>query len=319
MVPALSADRDRAAVSWKASLPCTRAEAEALRDDLPAMTLFSAPPTLMSSEPDPRQSDRWRLDAYFESPPTEADLALLRMFVPSASETASVIEPLADEDWVSLSQRSLEPISAGRFFVHTAARRGAVPRGTIAFEIDAGRAFGTGHHETTSGCLLALDRLKRSGLGFSNILDLGTGTGLLAFAALRLWPLARVAASDVDPVAIEVSDANAALNRIPRGRRRGRLETIVAAGLDHPRLEARAPYDLIVANILAGPLIALARPVAEALRPGGQLVLAGLLRRQAEAVLAAYRRQRVSERSRIGRGDWTILVLRKRRRFGRHA
>src|SRR3712207_1228549 len=128
--------------------------------------------------------------------------------------------------------------------------------------------------------------MKDQGLSFGNILDLGTGTGLLAFAALKLWPAARVAASDIDPVSIEVTAANAAVNRIRLGRARGQVELAVAAGMEHPRLATRRPYDLIVANILAGPLIELAPSVAAALEPGGRLVLAGLLEGQAQAVAA---------------------------------
>jgi ribosomal protein L11 methyltransferase len=307
----LSAD----AATWKVSLPCTRAEAEALTEDLPAFAQLESPPVLVTSGPDPVPPGDWRLDAYFEAEPTPAELELLRALVPSAAGHAPAVERLPAQDWVRLCQQGLAPISAGRFFIHTAAHRGEVPSGAFALEIDAGRAFGTGHHETTSGCLIALDRLKRSGVSFGNILDLGTGTGLLAFAALKSWPLARVAASDVDPVAIEVTDANAELNRIALGRRRGQVETIVAAGLDHPRLGARAPYDLIIANILAGPLIELARSVVAELEPGGRLVLAGLLRDQAERVGAAYRRHRMRELFRLERGEWTILVLRKRVRF----
>jgi SAM-dependent methyltransferase len=161
-----------------------------------------------------------------------------------------------------------------------------VPPDAIALEIDAGRAFGTGQHETTSGCLVALSRLKGAGLSFGNIADIGTGTGLLAFAALRLWPLAEVIASDIDPVSIEVSAENAAINRVPIGRARGEVELVVAPGLDHPRLKARAPYDLLIANILAAPLIELAPALSGAIEPGGRLILAGLLQTQAEAVLA---------------------------------
>ena len=153
--------------------------------------------------------------------PGADDLALLLGLVPSARGAAPKAERLDDEDWVTLSQAGLEPIRAGRFFVHTPAHRDAVPAGAIAFEIDAGRAFGTGQHETTTGCLLALDRLKASGASFANLLDLGTGTGLLAFAAMRLWPAARAAASDIDPVAIEVAAENAAVNGVearPRAR-----------------------------------------------------------------------------------------------------
>jgi ribosomal protein L11 methyltransferase len=314
---ALSANSQPGVTTWRATLPCTRTEAEALKDELPALALFSSPPVLMTSEADPAHPDQWRLDAYFEMRPSDIDLALLRSLAPSAGTAGAVVEALAEEDWVTLSQQGLEPIRAGRFFVHTPAHRKAVPAGAIAFEIEAGRAFGTGHHETTSGCLLALDRMKRAGLGFSDILDLGTGTGLLAFAALKLWPMARTAASDIDPVAIEVTEANAELNRIPLGRRRGQVETIVAAGFEHPRLIARAPYDLIVANILAGPLIELAPSIAAALEPGGRLVLAGLLGGQAERVAAAYRRQRMRESFRTARGDWPVVVMCKRRSFGR--
>ncbi len=217
---------------------------------------------------------------------------------------------------MTLSQAGLEPIRAGRFFVHTPAHRDEVPAGAVAFEIDAGRAFGTGQHETTTGCLLALDRLKATGARFSDIADVGTGTGLLAFAAMHLWPAARAIASDIDPVAIEVAEENARLNRIRLGRARGQLELAVAPGLDHGRLKARAPYDLLVANILAGPLIELAPALAAALAPGGRLILAGLLGHQAEAVTAAYRRQGMMAGTPIQRGDWPTLVLRKRKTAG---
>jgi ribosomal protein L11 methyltransferase len=227
------------------------------------------------------------------------------------------VEKLGDADWVTLSQAGLEPIRAGRFFVHTPAHRGSVPGGAVALEIDAGRAFGTGQHETTTGCLIALDRIRAAGVRIANLADIGTGSGLLAFAALRLWPGARAIASDVDPVAIEVAAENAAVNGIQLGRTRGRLELAVAAGMDHPRLAARAPYDLVIANILAGPLIELAPSLAVALAPGGRLILAGLLDRQAEAVAAAYWRQGMMAVARIERGDWPTLVLRGRRSAGR--
>jgi ribosomal protein L11 methyltransferase len=253
--------------------------------------------------------------------------------VPSAAGTRATAERVADEDWVSLSQQGLEPIRAGRFFVHTPAHRdsvpashdpaalppeglrnaGGAPHRVIAFEIDAGRAFGTGQHETTTGCLLALDALKREGASFANLADIGTGTGLLAFAAMRLWPTARAIASDIDPVAIEVTAENAAINRIPLGRAPGRLELAVATGLDHRRLQSRAPYDLVIANILAGPLIDLAPALAAALAPGGRLILAGLLDHQADRVAGAYRRRGLRPSRTHKNGDWPTLVMRKRR------
>ena len=217
-MPALS---DEGAASWRVSLPCTRAEAEALKDDIAAFAAMDSPPVLMTSEAD---GDAWRLDAYFERRPERSDLNLLHALVPSARAREPEVEKLGDEDWVTLSQQGLEPIRAGRFFVHTPAHRGAVPPESIAFEIDAGLAFGTGQHETTTGCLVALDRLKRGGARFANLADIGTGTGLLALAALRLWPTARAIASDIDPIAIEVATENAAINRIRIGSGPGQLE-----------------------------------------------------------------------------------------------
>ena len=302
--------------SWKVSFPCTKAEAEAIGDEVPEFALLDEPPVLMSSEPDPYRPEEWRLDAYFPVEPDEATLQLLRQVVPSAGDAQPVIEHLGEEDWVTLSQAGLEPIRAGRFFVYTPAHRREVPEDAVALEVDAGRAFGTGHHETTTGCLLALDALKEKGLGFDNILDLGTGTGLLAFAALKLWPSARVAASDIDPVSIEVTEENAGINAIPLGTGKGEVELAVSPGLEHQRLQARAPYDLIIANILAAPLIDLAPSVAAALQAGGRLILAGLLDSQAEKVAAAYRRQGLMGSFSIVRGDWPTLVMRKRRSLG---
>jgi ribosomal protein L11 methyltransferase len=299
---------------WKVSLACTRAEAEQLKEDIPAFTMLDSPPTLMTSEGDPAQPDQWRLDAYFETQPGDADIAILRSLVPSAAGTVPIVERVGKQDWVSLSQQGLEPIRAGRFFVHTPAHRTAGPSDAITLEIDAGRAFGTGHHETTTGCLLAIDGLKRHGARFSNILDLGTGTGLLAFAAHRLWPAARVMASDIDPVAIHVAEENAQANAVPAGRAPGQIELIVAPGLRHRRLRARAPFDLILANILAGPLIELAPSLAAALASGGTLILAGLLDHQAESLTAAYRRRGLMLQHSILRREWPTLLLRKRRR-----
>jgi ribosomal protein L11 methyltransferase len=296
------------------SLPCTKAEAEAMQGDIAQFALLDSPPVLMTSEAD--SADSWRLDAYFESRPDARTLETLRSLVPSACRAKPVVEKLSEQDWVTLSQHNLEPIRAGRFFVHTPAHRSAVPPGAVPIEIDAGRAFGTGQHETTTGCLLALDRMKQTGGNFANIADLGTGTGLLAFAALKLWPAARITASDIDPISIEVTQENAGVNAIRLGRARGQVELAVAPGLEHKQLQARAPYDLIIANILAGPLIELAPSLAEALQPGGRLILAGLLEHQAAKVAAAYRRQGMMASFRITRGDWPTLVMRKRRALG---
>lgn len=295
-------------MTWKVTLPCTRAEAEQLAEGIEAFAALDQPPVLVTTE---ETSERWRLDAFFEEKPGRQDIAQLVALVPSAKGTAPKAQLVPEQDWVTLSQAGLEPIRAGRFLVHTPAHRGALPADVVGIEIDAGRAFGTGQHETTTGCLVALDRLKQGGAAVSNLVDVGTGTGLLAFAAMHLWPAAKASASDIDPVSVEVTRENAEINGVGLGRTRGRLETVVAAGLDHPRLLARAPYDLIIANILAGPLIGLAPALAGALGPGGWLVLAGLLDHQAQAVATAYRRQGLRARFSVRRGEWPTLVMRR--------
>jgi len=295
-------------LTWKVSLPCTPAEAAQLAEDLEAFAALDQPPVLVTREEGPRS---WRLDAFFEEEPAPASLATLQALLPSAADAPIAVEQVPDEDWVALSQAGLDPILAGRFFVHTPAHRDQVPSGAVALEIDAGRAFGTGHHETTTGCLVALDRLKRSGFVARNLIDVGTGTGLLAFAAVRLWPRARATASDIDPVAVEVARDNARTNRVSLGAAPGRLHLAVAAGLDSPLLRQRGPYDLIIANILASPLIALAPILAPALVPGGRLILAGLLQSQTERVARAYRREGLRAAGVVRRGEWPTLVLRR--------
>lgn len=299
--------------SWKITLPCNKAEGEMLAGEVPEIALLDPMPTLMTSEPDPDKPDDWQLDVYVESKPDKALIATILALVPSAKGLKPAITHIPEEDWVTLSQSGLEPIRAGRFFVHTPYNADYAPDGMTGFVIDAGRAFGTGHHETTTGCLMMLDKLRRSGLRFDDIADVGTGTGLLAFAARSLWPAAKVIASDIDPVSIEVTAENAVANRIPVGRGRGQVELVVAAGLAHRRLKTRLPYDLLIANILAGPLIELAPVFGNAVLPGGSLILAGLLDTQADAVAQAYRRQGMYLADSIVRGDWPTLRMVKRR------
>jgi ribosomal protein L11 methyltransferase len=299
--------------SWKVTLPCTRAEAEALDVDA---TGLEPPPVLLTSERVADDPSRWQLEAYFAGKPNSAAIAAVQALVPSAAGVRAEAERIRDADWVTMSQAGIEPVHAGRFYVHTGTNKGRVPPGTRAFRIDAGLAFGTGTHETTSGCLLTLDGLRARGLGVRNLLDLGTGTGLLAFAAMHLWPRAYAAASDIDPRSIEVTAENAKRNGVALGDGAGELALAAAAGMNHPLLIGRAPYDLIVANILAGPLIALAPTVSAALAEGGTLILAGLLQGQADAVARAYRRQGLRLAGRIDSGDWPALRLVKRTRHG---
>ena len=301
--------------SWKVTLPCTRAEAEALESDIAAFSMMDRPPVLMTSEAEPDNDDSWRLEAYFEGKPSAAAVKLLRTLVPSATRIRPAIEQLPNEDWVTLSQQGLEPVTAGRFHVRNLPGDPELP-GHVNFLIGASRAFGTGQHETTSGCLMMLDRMHRVGMRFRNVADIGTGTGLLAFAALRLWPRAQATASDIDPVAVEVSADNARANGVRLGAVAGQVILCTAAGADHPVIIGRAPYDLLIANILAGPLIELAPSLCALVEEGGTIVLAGLLKEQADAVLAAYRAQGMRLAERSDRGDWPTLRLRKRPRIG---
>lgn len=286
--------------SWKLTLPCTRAEAEAI-DAAEDLGLDSAP-VLMTTEDVEDDAERWHLDAYFEVEPNDAAVAAVQALVPSARGRVPAIEQLDDEDWVTMSQAGLEPLHVGRFYVHTAADTSPPPEGARVFRIEAGRAFGTGHHETTSGCLAMLDGL--AGERFTDVIDIGTGTGLLAFAARELWPEARVLATDIDPVAVDVTRENAEVNAVPG------IDLVVADGALADAITERAPYDLLIANILAGPLVSMAPEVAAIAAPDATVVLAGLLGRQASEVIGGYTACGCTLEARDDRGDWTILRLR---------
>ena len=290
-------------MSWRVTLHCSRAEAEALPDSEDLFPFSDSPPVIVADEPDPAKSDDWRIHAYFADQPTTQELVLLRRL---AADAEPELDHLGEEDWVTRSQAGLEPIRAGRFHVHTPSH--APDPDALNFEIDAGLAFGTGQHATTAGCLAALDRLERDGKRFTNIADIGTGTGLLAFAALKLWPQAKAIATDIDPISIDVTQDNARINGIPIGHAPGELLLAVADGMDHGVVEARAPYDLLIANILAGPLIDLAPSFAASIAPGASVVLAGLLDTQADAVIAAYEAQGIKFVERRP-SEWSVLVL----------
>jgi len=302
-------------MSWIVSLPCTREEAEALSGEIPELDVLPDAPVVVTREID-EEAGEWQLDAYVDDKPAPELLKLLQALIPSAKGKKPTVSELPEEDWVTLSQQGLEPVHAGRFFVHTSSYADRVPPGTTPFLIDASQAFGTGGHDTTAGCLAMLDRLARAGAAPRNIADIGTGTGLLAFAAMALWPCAKTIASDIDPASIFVTRDNAGINGVPLGRGGGRLALAVAPGTDHPAIRHRAPYDLVIANILAGPLITLAPDIAAATAPGGHAILAGLIARQMEPVLAAYRAQGFRLAARGGSAEWPCLLLVKRRRYG---
>jgi ribosomal protein L11 methyltransferase len=248
----------------------------------------------------------WRIEAYAQSR-TRAEAAVKAMRSEVGRPLANIaVEDLPDLNWVAISQAALPPVRAGRFVVHGSHDRGRIPYGPGAILVDAGEAFGTAHHATTLGCLLAIDRLAR-GRTFARVLDLGCGSGVLAIAAARALPTAQVIATDSDPLAVAVARANADAN----GARR--IATACALGLAHPWLRHAAPFDLIIANILAGPLRTLSGSVAKATRRGGRAVLSGILNPEAAAVVAAYTAHGFLLEQHRRLGDWSTLTLRKRR------
>jgi len=249
-------------------------------------------------------SGLWEVGAYFEHAPDDIALALL-----AAAHGARpfAVSQLPDTDWVDKVRRELAPVEAGRFFVYGSHDADKLPEGRIGLLIEASMAFGTGHHGTTLGCLRALDRLVDRGEAAARVADIGCGTAVLAMAAAAVWDIT-VVAGDIDPVAIEVAQANLAANAMT-----GRVACFVGAGFDHPEAQAGLPYDLVFANILKGPLIDLAPAMAAAVRPGGRVILSGLLNDQADEVRAAYAGAGFTDDHAEIIGDWTTLTL---QRFG---
>ena len=253
----------------------------------------------------------WQLEAWLADEPTDDDRdAITALFEDGAPDL--IEEQLPEEDWVTLSQQGVEPIREGVFYVHTPEYADLEEPGVRNFVIPASQAFGTGQHATTAGCLAMLSHIRGAGMRVRNIADIGTGTGLLAFAAMHLWPAARAIASDIDAVCGPVVADNADANGVRLGDGTGRLAMVIAEGMDDPLLRMSAPYDLLIANILAGPLVELAPDFASAVVPGGSILLAGLLETQEETVRAAYRNAGMRLAARLVRGDWSILWLRRR-------
>ena len=247
-------------------------------------------------------SGLWEVGGYFEEEPDAASLALLST---ALGAKPFVVSELPETDWVAHVRRELAPVEAGRFFVYGSHDADKVPEGCAPLLIEAAMAFGTGHHGTTLGCLRALDRLIDDGFRAHNTVDIGCGTAVLAMAAARIWP-ETVLASDIDEVAVDVARANVAANGLE-----GRVTCVEAAGFDHATLAAAAPFDLIFANILKGPLVALAPDMAQALQEGGYAILSGILNEQADDVIAVYAQAGISLVSRESIVDWTTLILRK--------
>ncbi len=276
-----------------------RAPAEALGD---AMERLDPAPTGVGVFEVEDGSGTWEVGGYFTEAPDESGLALLAA---AMGAKPFVVSELPDTDWVAHVRRELTPVEAGRFFVYGAHDADRVPEGREALLIEAAMAFGTGHHGTTLGCLLALDRLLDAGLHARRVVDVGCGTAVLAMAAAKVWP-EPVLASDIDQVAVEVAETNVRANGLD-----GRVRCLEAAGFDHPTLEAAAPFDLVFANILKGPLIALAPDMARVISQGGHAILSGVLNDQANDVIAHYARFGFNLLHCDEIGDWTALTLQR--------
>ncbi|MDX2287901.1 MAG: 50S ribosomal protein L11 methyltransferase, partial [Hyphomicrobiaceae bacterium] len=259
-----------------------------------ALTLFEA------------GADGWRIEAYYSEEPDAAMLQSALEDLLGRPLPALTPESIPDLNWVALSQAALPPVTAGRFTVHGSHDRSRVPRGPNAILIDAGEAFGTAHHATTYGCLAAIDRLTRR-RRFTDVLDLGCGSGVLAIAASRALPKAHILATDIDLQSVVVANANMRANGAAR-----RVRVAATDGVGRPVVRAAAPFDLVIANILAGPLIALSGDVARIAAPGAAIVLSGLLIHQAPAVVAAYRAHGFSLVRHDRITGWSTLTLAKR-------
>lgn len=248
-------------------------------------------------------SGLWEVGGYFTENPDETGLSLLAAALGAKD---FVVSELPETDWVAHVRRELAPVEAGRFFVYGSHDADKVPADCEPLLIEAAMAFGTGHHGTTLGCLRALDRLALEGFVGHNVADIGCGTAVLGMAAARIWPNP-VMVSDIDEVAVDVANANVCANDLV-----GRIIAVEAAGFDHPDLLSKAPYDLVFANILKGPLIALAPDMAANLDKNGYSILSGILNEQADDVIAVYAQNGINLIHREAIVEWTTLTLQKK-------
>jgi len=293
--------KTKAPDTYQASLQLERSKAEALST---ALSEFYCPPATAIGLAE-MKGGTWELYAYFAEPPDEK--AFLGFLKDNGTECKVAICKLPPTDWVAESQAGLPPVRAGRFRIHGSHDRGSSSPGRWKIEVDAGQAFGTAHHGSTRGCLMALDILAKR-KHFTRILDIGTGTGILAIAAARAWRT-RVLASDTDPVAVGIARQNITLNAACRY-----IRTITATGLSHPAIRQAAPYDLVFANILAQPLSAMAHDISRSMCTGGTLILSGITLDQVKRVAAAYRAAAFAKDeyySRIALEEWATLIFTK--------
>lgn len=287
--------------TYKISLTVSEAEARLVESALVEFAEQDFPPVVADFE---AEGGRRQIDIYFADPALET--ALLERIGTRLTAPLEV-QALDARDWVAASQRLRRPVRAGRFFVHGAHDRDAIPNGTIAIEIEAGQAFGTGGHDSTEGCLLAVDRLAAE-FKPKSALDLGTGSGILAIAIAKCWDIP-VLATDVDPVATAVAADNIKKAGLSLKKRYPGIQTLTADGLADEAIQAAGPFDLIVANILAGPLIEMAPALAAQVREGGRVILSGLLDWQEESVLAPYTARGLAPADRIAKDHWVTLTL----------
>ena len=288
-------------VVWRVALAAP--DADAAEGAAAALGSVCGAVSAFESAPD----GAWRVEGFAAERPERAliEAALALAWAERRGEPpAPVIERVAERDWLAENQASFPPLSAGRYFIHGSHHRGRVPAGRLGLRIDAATAFGTGEHATTEGCLIALDRLARHGRR-RRVLDMGAGTGILAIAAAKTWRR-RVRARDIDAEAVRVTWRNAAVNGVA-----ALIDVRRGDGYRDRLLRRAGPFDLVFANILARPLMLMAKDLARALKPGGTAVLSGLLARQEAAVLAAHRAQGMTLRRRIAISGWHTLVLRR--------
>ncbi len=277
-----------------------KSQAEALGE---ALERLSPEPTGVGVFEEQDDSGIWQVAAYFTESPDAAGLAVLAA---AFGVEAFAVEELPETDWIAKVNRDLSPVVAGRFFVYGSHDADKVPEEAEPLLIEAAMAFGTGHHGTTLGCLKALDRLATAGFVGQNVADVGCGTAVLAMGAARIWPNT-VLASDIDEVAVDVARSNAAANGLA-----DQIVCLEAAGFGHPELAAKAPFDLVFANILKSPLVDLAPSMGANISAGGYAILSGLLNEQADEVIAAYDAVGFGVHTHEEIGEWATLTMEKR-------
>jgi len=263
---------------------------------IPAIELYFEAEALSQSYFEREKGAYWQMDILL---PGRVESIALESLPNLRSHT---LAPLEMQDWVTQNQKDFPPIEVEDFYIHGSHLPGK-PAPAISLQIDAGRAFGTGEHATTAACLLAIQQLHPKHPSVATVADIGCGTGILALAARCLWPQAHVIAADIDAPSVEPAQENATINHITG------IQMLIADGVNHPDIQRHTPLDLLIANILAGPLVELAESFTAAMHPAGRIILSGLLTRQAEEVQASYLTHGWKLEQQIDRDEWSALIL----------